>query len=63
MQSAFHEKCSYTMDVRGLLDGGLVMVRRMRAFGVVIIVWVKRQLFKKSTHGKRGSSEVAFAFT
>ncbi len=34
MQSAFQEKCSYTMAVRGLLDGGSVMVRRMRAFAV-----------------------------
>ncbi len=51
------------MAVRGLLDWGSVMVRRIRAFVVVIIVWVKRQLFKKSIHGKRGSSEVAFALT
>ncbi len=35
MQSAFQEKCSYTMAVRGLLDGGSVTVRRMRAFAVV----------------------------
>ncbi len=28
------EKCSYTMVVRGLLDWGLVTVRRMRAFAV-----------------------------
>ncbi len=36
MQSAFQEKCSYTMTVRGLLDGGggSVTVRRMRAFVV-----------------------------
>ncbi len=34
MQSAFHEKCSYTKAFRGLLDGGSVMVRRMRAFAV-----------------------------
>ncbi len=34
MQSAFQEKCSYTMAIRGLLDGGSVMVRRMRAFQV-----------------------------
>ncbi len=34
MQSAFQEKCSYTMAVRGLLDGGSVTVRRMRAFAV-----------------------------
>ncbi len=34
MQSAFQEKCSYTMAVRGLLDGGSVMVRRIRAFAV-----------------------------
>ncbi len=33
MQSAFQEKCSYTMAVRGLLDGGSVTVRRMKAFG------------------------------
>ncbi len=32
MQSAFQEKCSYTMAVRGLLDGGSVTVRRMGAF-------------------------------
>ncbi len=35
MQSALQEKCSYTMAVRGLLDGGSVTVRRMRAFAVV----------------------------
>ncbi len=34
MQSAFQEKCSYTMAVRGLLDWGSVTVRRMRAFAV-----------------------------
>ncbi len=34
MQSAFQEKCSYTMVVRGLLDDGSVTVRRMRAFAV-----------------------------
>ncbi len=34
MQSAFQEKCSYTMAVRGLLDGGSVMVRRVRTFTV-----------------------------
>ncbi len=34
MQSACQEKISYTMAVRGLLDGGSVMVRRMRAFVV-----------------------------
>ncbi len=34
MQSAFQEKCSYAMAVRGLLDGGSVTVRRMRAFAV-----------------------------
>ncbi len=34
MQSAVLEKCSYAMAVRGLLDEGLVMVRRMRAFAV-----------------------------
>ncbi len=34
MQSAFQEKFSYTMAVRGLLDGGSVMVRQMRAFVV-----------------------------
>ncbi len=34
MQSAFQEKYSYTMAVRGLLDGGSVMARRMRAFAV-----------------------------
>ncbi len=32
MQSAIQEKCSHTMAVRGLLDGGSVLVRRMRAF-------------------------------
>ncbi len=30
MQSAFQEKFSYTMAVRGLLDGESVVVRRMR---------------------------------
>ncbi len=34
MKSAFQEKCSYTLVVWGLLDGGLVTVRRMRAFAV-----------------------------
>ncbi len=34
MQSAFQEKCSYIMAVQGLLDGGSVMVRRLRAFAV-----------------------------
>ncbi len=34
MQSAFQEKCSYTMAVRGLLGEGSVLVRRMRAFAV-----------------------------
>ncbi len=34
MQSAFQEKCPYTKAVRGLLDGGSVMVRRMRTFVV-----------------------------
>ncbi len=29
MQSAFQENCLYTIAVRGLLDGGLAMVRRM----------------------------------
>ncbi len=34
LQSAFQEKCSYTMAVRGLLGEGLVTVRRIRAFAV-----------------------------
>ncbi len=34
MQSAFQEKCSYTMAVRGLLGKGSATVRRMRAFGI-----------------------------
>ncbi len=34
MQSAFQENCSYTMAVRGLLDGGSVMVHRVRALAV-----------------------------
>ncbi len=34
MQSAFQEKCSYTMAIRGLLAEGSVTVRRMRAFAV-----------------------------
>ncbi len=34
MQSAFQEKCSYTMAVRGLLGEGSVTVHRMRAFVV-----------------------------
>ncbi len=34
MQSAFQEKCSYTMAVRGLLGELSVTVRRMRAFAV-----------------------------
>ncbi len=35
MQSAFQEKCSYTMAVRGLLGEGSVTVCRMGAFAVV----------------------------
>ncbi len=35
LQSAFQEERSYTIAVRGLLDGGSVTVRRMRAFVVV----------------------------
>ncbi len=34
MQSDIQEKCLYAMAGRGLLDGGSVMVRRMRAFAV-----------------------------
>ncbi len=34
MQSAFQERFSYTMTVRGLLGEGSVMVRQMRAFVV-----------------------------
>ncbi len=34
MQSDFQEKCSSIMTVRGLLDGGSVTVRRMRALAV-----------------------------
>ncbi len=34
MQSALQKKLSYTMAVWDLLDGGSVMVRRMRAFAV-----------------------------
>ncbi len=34
MQSAFQEKCSYTMAVRGLLGERSVTVRRMKAFAV-----------------------------
>ncbi len=34
MQSAFQEKCSYTMAVRGLLGEGSVTVRRMNTFAV-----------------------------
>ncbi len=34
MQSAFQEKCSYTMAVRGLLGGGSAMSHRMRAYAV-----------------------------
>ncbi len=34
MQSAFQEKRSYTMAVRGLLGEGSVTVRRMRVFAV-----------------------------
>ncbi len=34
MQSVFQEKCSYTMAVRGLLDGGSLAMRRMMAFAV-----------------------------
>ncbi len=34
MQSAFQEKCSYTMAVRGLLGAGSVTLRRLGAFAV-----------------------------
>ncbi len=34
MKFAFQEQFSYTMAVRGLLDGGSVIVLRMRAFAV-----------------------------
>ncbi len=34
MQRGIQEKFSYTMAVRGLLEGGLVMVRWVRAFAV-----------------------------
>ncbi len=34
IQTAFQEKCLYTMVVRGLLGEGSVTVRRMRAFSV-----------------------------
>ncbi len=33
-QSAFQEKFSYTMAVRGLLGGGSMIMRRVRAFVV-----------------------------
>ncbi len=36
MQSAFQQKCLYTMAVRGLLGEESVTVRRMRAFAVAI---------------------------
>ncbi len=39
MQSAFWEKYSYTMAVRGLLDGRSLKVRRMRAFAVANERW------------------------
>ncbi len=32
MQSDFQENCSYTLAVRGLLDGGSVTVRQVSAF-------------------------------
>ncbi len=35
MQSAFQEKCSYTMAVRGLLDGGSTMMRQMWALRLI----------------------------
>ncbi len=38
MQSAFQEKCSYTMAVRGLLGEDSVTARRMRAFAVAVEV-------------------------
>ncbi len=38
MQSAFQKKCSYTMAVRGLLDGGSVTVRRVRALAVANLI-------------------------
>ncbi len=34
LQSAFQEKCSYPMAVRGLLGEGSVTVRRIRAFAM-----------------------------
>ncbi len=56
MKSAFREKFSYTMAVRGLLGGGSVMVRRMRAFmvanemgrDIVSVVAVDVRLFSVS---------------
>ncbi len=39
------------------------MVRQRRVFGVVIIVWLKRKLSKKSSHVTRGSNEVARTLT
>ncbi len=34
MHSAFQAKCSHNMAVRGLLEGGSVMMRRMKPFAV-----------------------------
>ncbi len=34
IQPAFQVKCSYTLAVRGMLDGGSVTVSRMRTFTV-----------------------------
>ncbi len=34
MQSAFQAECSHNMAVRGLLEGGSVMMRRMKPFEV-----------------------------
>ncbi len=43
MQPAFQEKFSYTLAVRGLLDGGSVTVHRMRAFAVSVAAAVVNQ--------------------
>ncbi len=38
LPSVLQEKYSFTMTVRGLLNGGSVMVRRMRAFASSMLI-------------------------
>ncbi len=52
MQSAFQDKCSYTMEARGLLGEGSVTVRRMRAFAVAMLLFGLRLRIFSSKHSE-----------